>query len=129
MRFSNAGHPKPLLIRRSQVTVEPLINESGRSQPALGLFDDPPYQTTETKMEPGDFLMLFTDGLYEVQGTNEELYSQQRLVLDVKNLIQLPASKMFDELLETIRAFSTDQEFEDDVCLVGLEFVGQPSPS
>jgi PAS domain S-box-containing protein len=129
LRFSNAGHPKPLLIRRSQVTVEPLINESGRSQPALGLFDDPPYQTTETKMEPGDFLMLFTDGLYEVQGTNEELYSQQRLVLDVKNLIQLPASKMFDELLETIRAFSTDQEFEDDVCLVGLEFVGQPSPS
>ena len=35
--------------------------------------------------------MLFTDGLYEVQGANEELYSQQRLMLDVKNLIGKPA--------------------------------------
>ena len=66
--------------------VEPLANASGRGQPALGLFDDPPYQTTETTLAPGDFLMLFTDGLYEVQGQNEELYSQERLMMDVKNL-------------------------------------------
>jgi PAS domain S-box-containing protein len=126
LRFSNAGHPKPLLIRRAQNSVEPLANDSGRSQPALGLFDDPPYQTTETILAPGDFLMLFTDGLYEVQGPDEELYTQQRLVLDVKSLLNLPPGKMFDELLETIRTFSTDREFEDDVCLVGLEYLGQP---
>ena len=126
LRFSNAGHPKPLLIRRAQNSVEPLANDSGRSQPALGLFDDPPYQTTETILAPGDFLMLFTDGLYEVQGPDEELYTQQRLVLDVKSLLSLPPGKMFDQLLETIRTFSTDREFEDDVCLVGLEYLGQP---
>jgi PAS domain S-box-containing protein len=126
LRFSNAGHPKPLLIRRAQNSVEPLANDSGRSQPALGLFDDPPYQTTETILAPGDFLMLFTDGLYEVQGPDEELYTQQRLVLDVKSLLNLPPGKMFDQLLETIRTFSTDREFEDDVCLVGLEYLGQP---
>jgi serine phosphatase RsbU (regulator of sigma subunit) len=33
---------------------------------------------------------------------------------------------MFDNLLETIRAFSVDREFEDDVCLVGMEFAGAP---
>jgi sigma-B regulation protein RsbU (phosphoserine phosphatase) len=70
--------------------------------------------------------MLFTDGLYEVQGPDEELYTQQRLVLDVKSLLSLPPGKMFDQLLETIRTFSTDREFEDDVCLVGLEYLGQP---
>ena len=49
VRFANAGHPKPLLIRRArQNRVEPLANDCGRGQPALGLFDDPPYQTTET---------------------------------------------------------------------------------
>ena len=47
MRFANAGHPKPLLVRRATGQVEPLANAAGRSQPALGLFDDPPYQTTE----------------------------------------------------------------------------------
>jgi len=126
MRFANAGHPKPLLVRRVENSVTPLSNASGHGQPALGLFDDPPYETTEVQIAPGDLIMLFTDGLYEVQGANEELYSQQRLMLDVKTLIAKPVSQLFDELLETVRAFSVSHEFEDDVCLVGMDFVQKP---
>jgi len=122
LRFANAGHPKPLLARRSLGQVGPLANDCGHSQPALGLFDDPPYLTSDTTFEPGDFVMLFTDGLYEVQGQNEELYSQQRLLLDVKSLIHEPAGQLFDEVLERVRTFSVDLAFDDDVCLVGLEF-------
>jgi len=126
MRFANAGHPKPLLVRRSANRVEPLANATGRSQPALGLFEAPPYQTSEAAIAPGDLVMLFTDGLYEVQGLNEKLYSQERLLLDVQNLLDKPAAQLFDKLLETIRAFSVDHEFDDDVCLVGMEFTGKP---
>jgi len=125
MRFANAGHPKPLLIRRSTGRVEPLMNVTGQSQPALGLFDDPPYQTTEVALTPGDFVMLFTDGLYEVQGPNEELYSQARMMTDVQNLLSHSNQKLFDELLEAIRTFSASHEFDDDVCLVGMEFAGR----
>jgi sigma-B regulation protein RsbU (phosphoserine phosphatase) len=124
MRFANAGHPKPLLVRRSEHHVEPLANACGRGQPALGLFEHPPYETSTTTLLPGDFLMLFTDGLYEVQGQDEELYSQQRLMLDVKNLIDQPPAVLFDELIRSIRAFSFDGEFDDDVCLVGMDFTG-----
>lgn len=127
LRFANAGHPKPLLVRRSLGQVEPLVNSTGRSQPALGLFDDPPYQTSEITMTPGDFLMLFTDGLYEVQGQNEELYSQERLMLDVKNFITHPPGILFDELLGVIRAFAVSGQFDDDVCLVGMDYIGLPT--
>ena len=127
LRFANAGHPKPLLVRRAIGQVEPLANSAGRSQPALGLFEDPPYQTSEVTMAPGDFLMLFTDGLYEVQGQNEELYSQERLLLDVKNLLGHPPGILFDELLEVIRAFAVDGTFDDDVCLVGMDYIGMPA--
>ena len=126
MRFANAGHPRPLLIRRAENSVTPLANASGHSQPALGLFDDPLYETTETKIVPGDVIMLFTDGLYEVQGPNEELYSQQRLMLDVKSSMSKPMEQLFDQLLETVKAFSINHEFEDDVCLVGMEFAQKP---
>ena len=126
MRFANAGHPKPLLIRRSLGRVEPLVNASGRSQPALGLFEDPPYSATEVTIAPGDFLMLFTDGLYEVQGQHEELYSQERLMLDVKNLLHHPPGILFDELLQVIRAFAVNRAFDDDVCLVGMDYICQP---
>jgi len=126
IRFANAGHPKPLLMHRPTGRIELLTHASGRGEPALGLFDNPSYQTSEVTIAPGDFVMLFTDGLYEVQGLNEELYSQERLMLDVQNLLQKPAAQMFDELLEAIRAFSVDHEFDDDVCLVGVEFTGKP---
>jgi sigma-B regulation protein RsbU (phosphoserine phosphatase) len=122
MRYANAGHPKPLLLRRSENKIETLVNACGHSQPALGLFEEPPYETTEIQLAPGDCAMLFTDGLYEVQGANEELYSQQRLIVDVQNLIQKSAGQLFDDLLDSIRAFSVSHEFEDDVCLVGMEF-------
>lgn len=127
MRFANAGHPKPLLVRRSSGRVEPLVNVTGQSQPALGLFDDPSYQTTEATLAPGDFVMLFTDGLYEVQGANEELYSQERMMMDVQNLLSKPNAELFQELLGAIRAFSTSHEFDDDVCLVGMEFAPKPA--
>jgi phosphoserine phosphatase RsbU/P len=127
VRFANAGHPKPLIIRHATNSAEPLANDCGHGQPALGLFEEPPYETSETTIAPGDFLMLFTDGLYEVQGANEELYSQQRLLVDVQNHLGEPAGELFDHLLETIRAFATNREFEDDVCLVGMEFTGAPA--
>ena len=125
MRFANAGHPKPLVLRRSQNRIETLANACGHGQPALGLFEEPPYETSEAQLVAGDFVMLFTDGLYEVQGANEELYSQQRLMVDVQNHFREPAGELFDHLLETIRTFSIDREFEDDVCLVGMEYLGK----
>jgi phosphoserine phosphatase RsbU/P len=127
MRFANAGHPKPLLVRRAPDRVEPLVNASGKSQPALGLFENPPYQTTEINLAPGDLMMLFTDGLYEVQGPNEELYSQERLIMDVKTRMPRPAAQLFDELLAAIGSFSVDHEFADDVCLIGMEYKGKPA--
>jgi phosphoserine phosphatase RsbU/P len=126
LRFANAGHPRPLLVRRSEDLILALANASGHSQPAMGLFEDPPYQTTEIQIIPGDLVMLFTDGLYEVQGANEELYSQQRLMLDLKGLISQPVGQLFDSLLETVRTFSVNHDFEDDVSLVGMEFVRKP---
>lgn len=126
LRFANAGHPRPLLIRRPENSITALANKTGHSQPALGLFDDPPYQTSEIQIVPGDLVMLFTDGLYEVQGANEELYSQQRLIMDLNPFIAKPTSQLFDELLATVRSFAVSHEFEDDVSLVGMDFLQKP---
>ena len=70
--------------------------------------------------------MLFTDGLYEVQDPQNELYSQALLIATVQRRAQLPAAQLFDELLAEIRDFSAERGFSDDVCLVGLEV--SPAP-
>ena len=126
LRYANAGHPKPLHIRRSAGQVEPLANATGKSQPVLGLIEGAVYQTSEVALSPKDMVMLFTDGLYEVQDQNDRLYSQELLVAGVQQRAGLPASHLFDELLADIRRFATGRGFADDVCLVGIEYTGTP---
>jgi sigma-B regulation protein RsbU (phosphoserine phosphatase) len=121
IRYTNAGHPKPLLVRRHMKVVEPLANIGGKSQPALGLFEEAIYHTSEVRYSPHDLVMLFTDGLYEVLDEGHELYTQSMLVADVEKRAQLPASELFDQLIARMQSFSADGKFSDDVCIVGIE--------
>ena len=120
--FANAGHPKPFHLRRAASLVQPLANAAGKGQPALGLFENASYRTSETSFCPGDLIMLFTDGLYEVESPQNELYSQDLLLAATRQHAQLPAAQLFDKLLDQIKAFSAGSGFSDDVCLVGVEF-------
>jgi phosphoserine phosphatase RsbU/P len=124
LRYANAGHPKPLHAKRSSSQVVPLVNACGKGQPALGLFEDAIYETSSAKLTPGDLVILFTDGLYEVHNPANELYTPALLLEGVQKRAQLEAGKLFDELLEEIRAFSGGTGFSDDVCLVGVQLSG-----
>jgi sigma-B regulation protein RsbU (phosphoserine phosphatase) len=120
--YANAGHPKPLHLRRSLGRVEPMTDPSGKCQPALGLFEGVQFRCSESPISPDDLLMLFTDGLYEVQAADNQLYSENLLLDGVQRRLALPAAALFDELLEEVRRFSGENQFSDDVCLVGMEF-------
>lgn len=127
MRYANAGHPKPLHLRRAAEKVEVFKNTTTQSQPALGLFEKARYQTSTAKLAPRDVVMLYTDGLYEVHATNESLYNQEMLAATIQKRLVLPPAQLFDEVLGEIREFADEHTFDDDVCLLGMEFVGTKS--
>ncbi len=124
MRFVNAGHPKPMLLRRSENTVEPVKNHTKQSQPALGLFEKAVYETSEAKLAPRDLLLLFTDGLYEVHSPKDQLYTKEMLLTATQKHLKKPATQLFDVLLKEVQDFAVDHAFDDDVCMVGLEYTG-----
>jgi len=121
VRFSNAGHPSPFLIKRNKGTVEPLKLVDPRHGPAMGLFDKAIYPTCRSPIAVNDLLLLFTDGLYEVEGPRQEEYGQQRLLDAVRSRSSLECEPLFDALIADVQQFSGNHTFEDDVCLVGLE--------
>jgi sigma-B regulation protein RsbU (phosphoserine phosphatase) len=119
--FANAGHPKPLHIHRDRREVEP-ISANGYAGPALGLIENAAYNTYQRPMRPSDLVMLFTDGLFEVEDPySHELYSQQRLLEAVRQRATMPAPELFNGLLDEIRQFAHQTEFSDDVCLLGMQ--------
>jgi sigma-B regulation protein RsbU (phosphoserine phosphatase) len=119
--YANAGHPKPYLIHPGSGEVEMLKNPSQKASPALGLFADSVYPTAQRELTPGDLFLFYTDGLYEVEGPDETLYTQEQLTEAVRKNSQKPSSSFLDELLSEIKGFSASQKFADDVCLVAME--------
>ncbi|HEY3913473.1 MAG TPA: SpoIIE family protein phosphatase, partial [Verrucomicrobiae bacterium] len=119
--YSNAGHPRPFLVHRLAGTVEVLKNADGKARPALGLFAESVYPTNSCELNPGDLTMLFTDGLYEVEGANGEQFSQELLLEAVRKHATLNCSDIFTAILSEIQQFSGNHEFSDDVCMVGME--------
>jgi serine phosphatase RsbU (regulator of sigma subunit) len=118
--YANAGHPEPLLLHRARGELES-IGSNGTGGPPLGLFDDAKYHTCECPVAVDDFVMLFTDGLFEVEAADDKIYSRERLMSAVRERISLPPAKLFAELFGEIRQFSKRSEFTDDVCLVGMD--------
>ncbi len=121
LRYANAGHPHPLHLRRAAGEVELLAGDNSKPGPALGVFDESCYRTFEAQVVAQDLLVLFTDGLYEVESAQGELYEPALLRRGMENRLRHPAEQIFDETLEEVRNFSATHDFVDDVCLVGVE--------
>lgn len=121
LRYANAGHPRPLLLKRGANGVALLDGEPGRMGPALGVFDASQYPAHDSAIAPGDLLVLFTDGLYEVESPQGEFYDQAHLLQAVERRLQRPTEEIFEQTLDEVRNFSVGGAFIDDVCLVGIE--------
>jgi sigma-B regulation protein RsbU (phosphoserine phosphatase) len=121
LRFANAGHPSPFRLQRGAKDVRPLKDYDARHGPALGLFEKTDYPTCGCPFAVNDFIFLFTDGIYEATNAQGQEFGQERLLQAVRKRIDTPPEQLFSELLAEVQEFSGSQEFEDDVCLVGVE--------
>jgi phosphoserine phosphatase RsbU/P len=129
LHYANAGHPKPILLRRRGNEVNWLSNSDGISRPALGLFDDSLYATSHFPLLEEDVVMLFTDGIYDVDGPDQQPCSPEWLLQTTEKMAHLPPEQLFDQLLDELRRHSNQNDFIDDVCLVGIEIMPRPNGS
>lgn len=118
---ASAGHPSPLHLRRRAGRVQRLLSGEDFHRPALGIEPGCEYPECRTVLAPGDALVLFTDGLYEMRNTQEDAYGRERLEQAVEARVRDDPAEIFRELVNEVRMFCGDREFDDDVCLVSLE--------
>jgi sigma-B regulation protein RsbU (phosphoserine phosphatase) len=110
---ASGGHPRPRLLRRGG-TPEPL-DVGGL---ALGIEGGQQYEEARVRLEPGDAVALFTDGLVEAR-RDGELYGEQRLDDALTANAGLPAQELADALLADCFAFGG--ELADDCAIVVLK--------
>lgn len=121
LRYANAGHPHPLRVHHDAHAAKTAPLNGGKPGPALGLFDDAKYVNCRAPLSPHDVILVFTDGLLEVEGADGQLYDYPRFLRAVNARSELPTEALCRGLIEEVQHFSANQEFTDDVCLVAME--------
>ncbi|HEX4665225.1 MAG TPA: SpoIIE family protein phosphatase [Chthoniobacterales bacterium] len=118
LRFSNAGHPCALHLARDGA--EKLDDEQSRG-PLMGIFPSAIYATAARPMAEGDRVMLFTDGLYEVEDATGRFFNEEQLRATVSRHAALVPEEFFERVVSDIRGSSRSGTFADDVCVVGMQ--------
>jgi len=128
LRYANAGHPCPLLLRRASGMAIRLDCMNIANGGILGVTANARFETAQHDLQEEDLLLLFTDGLFEVENPNGVTLGQEGLAALATRLAREPAELLLAGLLERARIFSATGRFHDDVCLLGMEVLAPESP-
>lgn len=113
----NAGH-NPILLLRKDGSLENM--EAGGV--GLGMFDfGIPFTGQKLKINSGDKLFLYTDGIPEAMNENEEEYTDEKMINFLINHSQIPAKDFIELLIKDVKDFVGNTQQSDDITLLILK--------
>lgn len=118
VRYSSAGHPPPLLLRRDGRT-----ERLAAGGTLIGVGEMVDFEEGEVQLEPGDRLYMYTDGITEHCDPHGEPYGEEQFRRQLLTSSGKPLGDATRDALIAMREFGGSTLPLDDVTLVGLEFV------
>jgi len=113
--YANAGHPPPLLVRKGDGLEE--LSEHGT---ALGMVPEAIYPVGQAHLDPGDTLLLYTDGAREIMGHQHQEISEPFFLKTVRERDYADGEEALVKLEESLLRSCRDISFQDDLTLISL---------
>lgn len=113
LRFANAGHNPPILMRASGAAE--MLEEGG---PVLGILSIAPYSEHTAHVEPGDLLVLYSDGVTEANNQVFEEFGEERFIEVLRRHRTEPAAAIVEAVMKALTAFAAGAPQADDITLV-----------
>ena len=114
VEISNAGHCPPLIIRGGRRTT---VEAAGLP---IGLFCAGEYSVKRLRLDPGDALLLYTDGLTEARGPGAVEYGVARLSNLVEGRREWRPEVLVDACLKDLAAFRAGTPMGDDLTIMAI---------
>jgi phosphoserine phosphatase RsbU/P len=116
LRYSAAGHPPMLLLRKGKVLP---VEENGLM---LAAFDFANYSTAAQPLERGDRLLLYTDGIVEAANTRGDFFGQEALSMLLRQTAAVPPSDAADQIIASVQRWAPTQD--DDLTVLVCDYLG-----
>jgi sigma-B regulation protein RsbU (phosphoserine phosphatase) len=114
IRIVNGGHNPPLVYQKSKKGLTPIP----RTGMLVGVDDQAKYEETIVKLEVGDFIVLFTDGVTEAINQKDEEFGNERLEKIIMSNKKASAQELMDVILSKLTAFTENTPQFDDITLL-----------
>lgn len=111
--YVNAGHPPPLHLNGNGIFSE--LDSTGM---VLGPTPDAVYGRRAVKMEPGDVMLLYTDGIFEAHDPRSREFGPVRVKRILQEMRQRPAREIAEKILSSVREWGAGRVAEDDQTVV-----------
>jgi phosphoserine phosphatase RsbU/P len=112
LTYTNAGHLSPLLVREGQVS---LLEPTGT---VVGAFPFAVYQEKTVKLEHGDMLVAYTDGLVEPENAYGEMFGEERFTDLLLKYTRTDSSEIIARAMEAVVQWTGSSELQDDMTMV-----------
>ena len=119
LTYSCAGHPPPVLLRSNR-RLELLL----RRGPVIGSGCDACFRQERKYLSRGDKVLLYTDGIFEARCPAGEEFGKRRFFKTIENYRHLPVEDLVDAVQREVEEFRRGAKPDDDITLLGLEYVG-----
>jgi phosphoserine phosphatase RsbU/P len=117
--FCNAGHNPPFVLGRNGVS------RLDRGGPPLGLFEGIPFDEGCVRLEPGDWVIVFSDGVSEALSVAGEEFGDARIAEVAREHYDHEPTVLLEGLLSSVRTFTTGAPQGDDVTAMVVRYRGR----
>jgi sigma-B regulation protein RsbU (phosphoserine phosphatase) len=117
--YVNAGHVPPL-IRRASGAIERLDLASF----PVGMFPEAEYESAAVKLEKGDYLVIYTDGVSEAVNVQTEMFEEERLRHMLENFKGQTVEELAETIREGVKTFTEGAAQSDDITILVVQYKG-----
>ena len=118
VEICNAGHCPPLHTKNGDISPIPATGLP------IGMFCQERYSSTQIKLDRGDCLLLYTDGITEARNLDEDEYGEARVGSLLRANSELAAAALVAQLVQDVRGFTAPARATDDLTIMALEMAG-----
>jgi sigma-B regulation protein RsbU (phosphoserine phosphatase) len=112
LTYTNAGHVQPLLFRDGAVTQ---LDVNGM---VVGAFAQARYDESTLRLQPGDLLVLYTDGISEPENEYGEMFGEERLIATIERVIERSNEEIITAVFAAVEQWIHSPDANDDMTIL-----------